>query len=151
MMYISIKNHAKMTGLTRDDVVSIMLTGINFLDASILTYVSKIDGINEEIMFDEEALLLLTETLNPEDFQITIVGSVVKIENSKVPPSLFFLLKDWEERLKKQGVYNENFALLIPHRNSGPMFIGEESVIERLSDNFDGNYDIIVIKDVKKG
>ena len=151
MTYISIKNQEKMTGLTRDNIIDVMLTGINFLDASILTYVSKIDGFEQEIMFDNESLVFLSEKVSHNDFNITIVGSVIKIENEIMPPSLFFLLKDWKQMLESKVVYNPDFNVLIPHRNHGPMFIGEETVIERLSENFDGNYDIIVLRDVEKG
>lgn len=151
MTYISIRNHAKLTGLSEQNVTEMMLTGVNFLDASILTYVSKIDGIPEEIMFDDSALEDLKAIIEPKDFKITIVGSVIKIENTIMPPSLFFLTTSWKEALAEQATYNENFTILIPHRNSGPMFIGEETVIERLSDDFDGKYDIISIKDVEKG
>lgn len=151
MTYISIKNHSMLTGLNPDNIVEMMLTGINFLDASILTYVSKIDGINEEIMFDEPALRLLKRKVREQDFIIEIIGSVIKIENKIMPPSLFFLLDNWVEILEQFVHYNENYNILIPHRNHGPMFIGEETVVERLSDNFDGNYDIIVLKDIEKG
>lgn len=151
MTYISIKNHSKLTGLTHDNIVEIMLTGINFLDASILTYVSKIDGVPEEIMFNNDSLEMLKQQIKPEDFTISIVGSLIKIENEKMSPSLFFLLNEWKEILNEKGAYNSLFNILIPHRASGAMFIGEESVIERLSDNFDGDYDIIVIEDVEKG
>ena len=140
-----------LTGLNPDNIVEMMLTGINFLDASILTYVSKIDGINEEIMFDEPALRLLKRKVREQDFIIEIIGSVIKIENKIMPPSLFFLLDNWVEILEQFVHYNENYNILIPHRNHGPMFIGEETVVERLSDNFDGNYDIIVLKDIEKG
>lgn len=140
-----------MTGLTRDDIIEMMLTGVNFLDASILTYVSKIDGLEQEIMFDDDSLEQLASKVKEEDFVINIVGSVIKIENNKMPPSLFFLLDSWLDKLTSEGSYSPELNVLIPHRNHGPMFIGEESVIERLSDNFDGNYDIIVLRDVEKG
>lgn len=140
-----------LTGLNPDNIVEMMLTGINFLDASILTYVSKIDGINEEIMFDEPALRLLKRKVREQDFIIEIIGSVIKIENKIMPPSLFFLLDNWVDILEQFVHYNENYNILIPHRSHGPMFIGEETVVERLSDNFDGNYDIIVLKDIEKG
>lgn len=151
MTYISIKNHSKLTGLTPADIIEIMMTGINFFDASILTYVSKIDGIPEEIMFDEEALESLRRKIIIEDFNISIVGSLIKIENPTMSPSLFFLNDNWKSKLEENGTYSSSFNILIPHRNNGPMFIGEESVIERLSDNFDGDYDIISIEDVEKG
>lgn len=151
MTYISIKNHSALTGLNPDNIVEIMLTGVNFLDASILTYVSKIDGINEEIMFDEASLRLLKRKVKEKDFSVSIVGSVVKIENDKMPPSLFFLLDNWIQILENHINYDSTYNILIPHRNKGPMFIGEQTVIERLSDNFDGNYDIIVLKDIEKG
>lgn len=151
MTYISINNQSKMTGLTRDDIIEMMLTGVNFLDASILTYVSKIDGLEQEIMFDDDSLEQLASKVKEEDFVINIVGSVIKIENNKMPPSLFFLLDSWLDKLTSEGSYSPELNVLIPHRNHGPMFIGEESVIERLSDNFDGNYDIIVLRDVEKG
>ena len=151
MTYISIKNHSKLTGLTSENIIEIMLTGVNFLDASILTYVSKIDGIQEEIMFDDESIKQLIEKVDIKDFKIDIVGSLIKIENDVMPPSLFFLIPSWKEVLKENATYHEDFTVLIPHRNHGPMFIGEEDAIERLSDDFDGKYDIINIKDVEKG
>lgn len=151
MTYISIKNHAKLTGLNPDNIVDMMLTGVNFFDASILTYVSKIDGINEEIMFDDASLRLLKRKVKEADFLISIVGSLVRIENNKMPPSLFFILDNWQQLLEQYVNYDSNYNLLIPHRDNGPMFIGEATVIDRLSDNFDGNYDIIVLKDIEKG
>lgn len=152
MTYISINNHAKLTGLTREDIIEMIKTsGINYLDASILTYVSKIEGIEQEIMLDDETISLLSDNMETSDFNINIVGSLIKIENSVAPPSLFFISKNWQNHLESLTSYNPDFNALIPHRANGSMFIGEETVILRLSESFDGDYDIICLKDLEKG
>ena len=152
MTYISIANHAKLTGLTREDIVEmIQMSGVYYLDASILTYVSRVDGIEEKIMLDNDTLDILKQDLDFNNFTLGIIGSLIKIESNSIPPSLFFMIDKWDEKLESLGLYSPDFHALIPHRLNGPMFIGEQTVILRLSDDFDGNYDIICLKDLEKG
>lgn len=151
MTYISIKNQSKLLGLPREDIVEMMLSGICFLDASITSYVSQIQGLPQEVMFDDESLKKLTQQIHMDDFNITQVGSLIKIESNKQTPSLFFLKNNWYETLNEESQVNQNMYALIPHRSKGPMFIGEEEAIFRLSDSFDGDYDIIGLEEIKKG
>jgi hypothetical protein len=150
-MYVSITNQSKLLGIPRDDIIEMMLTGLNFYDASITSYVSKINGVEQEIIFDDDAIDALKEKLNSNDFSLQINGSLIQIESEVTPPSLFFLLDGWADALKSENLYNDSFYILIPHRHKGALFIGEFETINRLSDDFDGEYDILSIQDLKKG
>lgn len=150
-MYVSITNQAKLLGIPRDDIIEMMLTGLNFYDASITSYVSKVKGLEQEIIFDNDALDYLKETVKRSDFKLEINGSLIQIESDVKPPSLFFLLSNWADALKSENLYNADFYILIPHRHKGSLFMGEFETINRLSDDFDGEYDIISIQDLQEG
>lgn len=151
MTYISINNQSKLLGIPRADIIEMMLTGINFLDASITTYVSQINGFEQEIMYDEDALKILINKMNHKDFKLSKTGTLIKVESITQTPSLFFLKETWTDELKEfTSAINEPCAL-IPHRSKGPMFIGDEDAISRLSDSFDGDYDIIMLDEIEKG
>jgi len=150
-MYVSITNQSKLLGIPREDIIEMMLTGLNFYDASITSYVSKINGLEQEIIFDSDAIDALKDKLNSSDFSLQINGSLIQISSEATPPSLFFLLDGWVDVLKAENLYNDSFYILIPHRHKGSLFIGEIETINRLSDDFDGEYDILSIQDLKKG
>lgn len=149
-MYISIKNQSQLLGIPRNDIIEMMLSGLNFFDSSITSFVSKIDGFEQEIMFDEESLNDLSSTLDKDDFILKIDGSLLEITSKKTPPSLFFVLEGWKKALEDSNLYSPLMFLLVPHRSNGTLFIGEFSIINRLSQDFDGEYDIISIKDLQE-
>lgn len=151
MTYISITNQSKLLGIPREDIIEMMLTGINFLDASITTYVSQINGLEQEIMYDNDALKVLINKMDHEDFKISKTGTLIKIESISQTPSLFFLKETWIKELEDFISTPSESCALIPHRSKGPMFIGEEEAISRLSDSFDGDYDIIMLDEIEKG
>lgn len=149
MTYISITNQCKLLDIPRSDVHELMLSGINFLDASILTYVSQIEGIEQEILHDSYSLAEIKNAISDEDFTLSEIGSLIKIDSTNKAPSLFFLTEKWNETLSEMPSYNKAMHVLIPHRSEGPMFIGGEENICRLSDSFDGDYDIIPIEEIE--
>ena len=116
MSYISIKNYAQLSKLEHDDIIKMMIQGINFLDGGIITFVSQVKSVEQEIMHNSESLAKLREPFNEDTFTLTGEGSIIEVNSKEVPPSLFFIMPDWEEKLSNhKGYVNDAFVLKINH------------------------------------
>jgi hypothetical protein len=149
MSYISIKNFSQLSKLDENDVIQMMLNGINFLDGSILTFVSQIKNFEQEIMHTKESISILRKKITSKDFQIKQEDNILTIQSKMFPPSLFFAQENWEDELNGFISAGEYTSLLIPHRDSGSLFISDEKTIIRLSDSFEGIFDILALEDIK--
>lgn len=149
MSYISIKNYAQMSKISESELIDMMVRGINFLDGDILTFVSQIRGVEQEIMHNSESIKSLKEYFKKNTFDVDIENGIIKVHSDVFPPSMFFVTTNWESKLSYTGIYSDSNVILIPHRAKGTMFIGDKETILRLSDSFEGVYDILSMSDIK--
>ncbi len=150
MSYISIKNYAQMSRLSESELIDMMLRGLNFLDGDILTFVSQIKNLEQEIMHNAESIKSLKDFFKQNTFDVKVENGIIEVRSEVFAPSMFFVTNNWESNLDFTGVYNDSAYVLIPHRAKGSMFIGDKETILRLSDSFEGVYDILSISDIKK-
>jgi hypothetical protein len=148
MSYISIKNYSQLSKLSQDNVIDMMLQGINFLDGNIITFVSQVKSVEQEIMHNADSLGRLKDAFSKETFKIESDGGIITVSSEDFPPSLFFI-SNWEDKIKTLQGYTENASVLIPHRAKGSLFISDEKTILRLSDSFEGIYDILSLEDIR--
>jgi hypothetical protein len=149
MSYISIKNYSQLSKLEESDIVKMMTQGINFLDGSIITFVSQLKNVEQEIMHNKESLSKIIESFTSDTFTIKSEDGIVEVNSDSVPPSLFFSVNTWEEKLFGMDGYSDSSLVLVPHRSKGALFISDSKSILRLSDSFEGIYDILSIEDIK--
>lgn len=150
MSYISIKNFSQLSKLDESDVIQMMLNGINFLDGSIMSFVSQIKNFEQEIIHNSYSINELRKKLQRNTFTIVYEDSMVAIKSTICPPSLFFAHDNWYHTISKYiSQEDDTLTLLIPHRDKGELFIADEKTILRLSDSFEGMYDIVSLEDIK--
>lgn len=149
MSYISIRNFALLSKLPESEVIEMMMRGKNFLDGSILTFVSQISGFEQEIMHNKESLESFVSSMKSSDFEVKVSDGIITIESKLWAPSMFFANKNWYDILLKLDSNLDAFSLLVPHRANGKLYLSDEKSIIRLSDSFEGIYDILTVEDLK--
>jgi hypothetical protein len=144
---ISVSNQAKLLSISESDVIDFMMSGFNFYDTNKMVYVAEAKDLNAIILHNSKSLSMLKEKVDETSFMISNKNSILEISSEKVSPTLFFL----SDLMYKSMNPNQDIStlyVLIPMRHSGSMFISELDLILRLSDSFEGNYDIINFMDI---
>lgn len=144
---ISITNQAKLLSISERDVIELMLTGINFYETNEMVYVSEVKDLNSTIVHNAKSLIDLKNKVDTIPFMISSKNSILEISSKDYSPTLFFISDLMYQTINpKQDI--SNLYALIPIRNTGSIFISELDLILRLSDSFEGNYDIINFMDI---
>jgi hypothetical protein len=104
--------------------------------------------------FDEQYNIILhprkeTQTLNQPSnklFTITHKNTIIEIKGHNIPAVMLFKKQNWETIIDTEPYYIEQFKLMILLDDDRKIFLGEQSTLLRLSEQFHNKYDIINVE-----
>lgn len=104
--------------------------------------------------FDENYNVILDNTVEsqilnkPSDelFQITVKNTLFEIKGNNIPAVFLFKKTNWENILDREPYYIQKFKMLALIDDDRKIFLGENSTLERLSEQFPNRCAIMEIQ-----
>jgi hypothetical protein len=104
--------------------------------------------------FDEQYNIILSHlkenqiVSKPSDelFTITNKNTIIEVKGKNIPSILLFKKPNWKHILDREPYYVDNFKLMVLLDDDRKIFLGEQSTLLRLSEQFHNKYDIMNVE-----